>query len=33
MNRLILVGAFAYWSVPLLVEPHDFLSRFGSLLV
>ena len=22
-----------YWSVPLLVEPHNFLSRFGSLLV
>ena len=24
---------FCYWSVPLLVEPHNFLSRFGSLLV
>ena len=24
---------FWYWSVPLLVEPHNFLSRFGSLLV
>ena len=22
-----------YWSVPLLVESHNFLSRFGSLLV
>ena len=24
---------FWYWSVPLLVKPHNFLSRFGSLLV
>ena len=22
-----------YWLVPLRVEPHNFLSRFGSLLV
>ena len=24
---------FCYWSVPSLVESHNFLSRFGSLLV
>ena len=24
---------FCYWSVPSLVESHNFLSRFGPLLV
>ena len=24
---------FCYWSVPSLVESHNFLSRFGSLLI
>ena len=28
-----LMNRFAIWSVPSLVESHNFLSRFGSLLV